>query len=89
MYMVSPLVVTAINGIKEVSTHFDEATMASISRISKRMLMINSNPFQAVNIFASITASYLLAIILSVFFELPFQKLSDQFVLKRKKPARS
>lgn len=38
---------------------------------------------QVVNVIASIMGSYFVAIVYSVFFELPFQKLSDEFVLKR------
>lgn len=34
MYMISPIVVTAISGLKEVASHFDEMSTVSNTRMS-------------------------------------------------------
>lgn len=39
MYMVSPIVITAAYGLKETSSHFDEATTVSLYDYNDEMLM--------------------------------------------------
>ncbi|KAJ6641361.1 Nose resistant to fluoxetine protein 6 [Pseudolycoriella hygida] len=66
MYMVSPIVITAAYGLKETSSHFDEAdTVMSILGVT--------------------AASYLISVLFVIFYELPFQRFSDNFILKKVK----
>ncbi|KAG4067536.1 hypothetical protein HA402_005308 [Bradysia odoriphaga] len=64
MFMVSPIVITAAYGLKETSSHFDEAdTVMSLLGVT--------------------VASYLISVLFVIFYELPFQRLSDKFILKK------
>lgn len=66
MYMLSPIVIIAGGGLKEVSSHFDEVATF-------------------INMVAAVVVSYWASIIAMVFVEIPFQRISEEFVLKRKK----
>ncbi|CAD7078531.1 unnamed protein product [Hermetia illucens] len=64
MYMVAPIVITILFGLRTEPSTFNELTAAS-------------------EIFAVIFISHIFSVVITLFIEIPFQRLSSQYILKR------
>lgn len=86
--MVSPIVITGAYGLRETSSHFGEAdTVWLICYFFNfnKAIKISMSSFQIISLVGVAIISYLIAVLFVIFYELPFQRLSDKFILKKVK----